>query len=209
MHEIASHQYICCRVFFYYVQELSTAKTSTQQEVESFKQRLLFIDKRIPELEAEKKVAATVRNFKEAARLAAEVKALYVEKEGIQNKMENALSELGKFEGEILDTVNRLQDTEVHLLSKEKELAMTRFQILLLISGAATSEKSAALQLGDVEEAEILLGEAEVAESEARKLQSTYSFEESDFDDRSSIFRCSISYYLFSYSFFCFAIEFD
>ena len=95
---------------FYYVQELSTTKTSIQQEIESFKQRLLFIDKRIPELEAEKKVAASVRNFKEAARLAAEVKALCVEKEGIQTKMEGALSELGKFEGEILDTVNRLQD---------------------------------------------------------------------------------------------------
>ncbi|WOG98352.1 hypothetical protein DCAR_0417693 [Daucus carota subsp. sativus] len=165
------------------LQELSTTKTSIQQEIESFKQRLLFIDKRIPELEAEKKVAASVRNFKEAARLAAEVKALCVEKEGIQTKMEGALSELGKFEGEILDTVNRLQDTEAHLLSKEKELAMTRFQILLLIAGAATSEKSAALQLGDVEEGEILLGEAEVAESEARKLQSTYNFKEAEFDD--------------------------
>lgn len=165
------------------LQELSTTKTSIQQEIESLKQRLLFIDKRIPELEAEKKVAASVRNFKEAARLAAEVKALCVEKEGVQTKMEGALSELGKFEGEIVDTVNRLQDTEVHLLSKEKELAMTRFQILLLIAGAATSEKSAALQLGDVEEAEILLGEAEVAESEARKLQSTYSFMDAEFDD--------------------------
>lgn len=165
------------------LQELSTTKTSIQQEIESLKQRLLFIDKRIPELEAEKKVAASVRNFKEAARLAAEVKALCVEKEGIQTKMEGSLSELGKFEGEIVDTVNRLQDTEVYLLSKEKELAKTRFQILLLIAGAATSEKSAALQLGDVEEAEILLGESEVAESEARKLQSTYSFMDAEFDD--------------------------
>lgn len=124
-----------------------------------------------------------MRNFKEAARIAAETKALYVEKEGLQIKMESALSEFGKLDEEISDTVNRLQDIEVQLLYKEKELAMTRFQMLLLIAGAASSERSAALELDDLKEADILLGEAEVAESEARKLQSTYNFKDEEFEN--------------------------
>uniref|UniRef100_A0A5B6ZA76 UVR domain-containing protein n=1 Tax=Davidia involucrata TaxID=16924 RepID=A0A5B6ZA76_DAVIN len=160
------------------LQELSSTKSSIQQEIESLKQRLLFIDKRVPELEAEKKVAAAARNFKEAARIASESKALSVEKEGVQIKMEGAILELGKLEEEICDTVNRLQEIESQISSKEKEVAVARFQRLLLIAGAATAERSAALELGDLEEADILLAEAEAAKSEARKLQPVHNLEE-------------------------------
>ncbi|XP_059634128.1 uncharacterized protein LOC132276627 [Cornus florida] len=163
------------------LQELSSTKSSIQQDIESLKQRLLFIDKRVPELEAEKKVAAAARNFKEAARVAAEAKTLIVEKETVQIKMERAILELGKLEEEICDTVNRLQETEEQILSKEKDVAMARFQRLLLIAGAATAERSAALELGDLEEADILLAEAEAADSEARKLQPVYNFVEEEF----------------------------
>nr|ACU16293.1 unknown [Glycine max] len=47
------------------LQELPSRKSSIQQDIASFKQRIVFIDKRVPELEAEKKVATTARNFKE------------------------------------------------------------------------------------------------------------------------------------------------
>lgn len=156
------------------LQELSSKKSSIQQDIASSKQKMIFIDKRIPELEAEKKVAATARNFKEAARLAAEAKSLNVEKEGIQNDMEKAILELEKLEQEIKETVNRLQETEGHILSKEKELATARFQRLLLISGIAKAEREAALELGNLEEANLLLAEAEAADSEANKLQPLY-----------------------------------
>lgn len=156
------------------LQELSSKKSSIQQDIASSKQKMIFIDKRIPELEAEKKVAATARNFKEAARLAAEAKSLNAEKEGIQNDMEKAILELEKLEQEIKETVNRLQETEGHILSKEKELATARFQRLLLISGIAKAEREAALELGNLEEANLLLGEAEAADSEANKLQPLY-----------------------------------
>ncbi|KAA8514714.1 hypothetical protein F0562_017893 [Nyssa sinensis] len=160
------------------LQELSSTKSSIQQEIESIKQRLLFIDKRVPELEAEKKVAAVARNFKEAARISSESKTLSVEKEGVQIKMEGAMLELGKLEKEICDTVNRLRETEGQISSMEKEVALARFQRLLLIAGAATAERSAALELGDLEEADILLAEAEAADSEARKLQPVYNLKE-------------------------------
>lgn len=160
------------------LQELSSTKSSIQQEVESCKQRLLFIDRRLPELEAEKKVAAATRNFKEAARLSAEAKTLCIEKEVVQRKMDSTESELKKLEEEICHTIDRMQETEVQISSKEKELAMARFQRLILIAREARAERSAALELGDHEEAETLMAEADAAEVEARKLQPVYNFNE-------------------------------
>lgn len=163
------------------LQELSSRKSSIQQDIASFKQRILFINKRVPEVEAEKKIAAAARNFKEAARIAAEAKSLSVEKEGIQIDMERAILELEKLEEELKDTVNRLQETEGLILSKEKEVAMARFQRLLLIAGAATADRNAALELGDLEEANLLLAEAEAADSEAKKLEPIYNFKVEEF----------------------------
>ncbi|XP_059291934.1 uncharacterized protein LOC132045365 isoform X1 [Lycium ferocissimum] len=170
------------------LQELSSTKSSIQQEVESCKQRLLFIDRRIPELEAEKKVAATTRNFKEAARLAAEAKALCIEREEKQKKMDSTESELKKLEEEICHTIDRMQETEVQISSKEKELAMARFQRLILIARAARAERSAALELGDHEEAEALGAEADAAEVEARKLQPIYNFNEEEIENLPKLF---------------------
>lgn len=125
----------------------------------------------MPDLEAEKKVAAAARNFKEAARLAAEAKSLSVEKDGLQQEMEKAVLELEKLEENIEDTINRLQEIEGLISSKEKEVAMARFQRLRIVAGAATAERSAALELGDLEEANLLLAEAEAAGQEAKKLE--------------------------------------
>ncbi|XP_002510763.2 early endosome antigen 1 [Ricinus communis] len=165
------------------LQELSSTKSNIQQTISSFKQRIFFIDKRVPELEAEKKVAAAARNFKEAARIAAEAKSLSVEKDGVQIDLEKATLELEKLEKDIKSTVSRLQDTEQLISSKEKEVAMARFQSLLLIAGAATAERFAALELGDTEEANLLLAEAEAANAEAKKLQPIYNFNEEEFSN--------------------------
>ncbi|KAG2697923.1 hypothetical protein I3760_07G128200 [Carya illinoinensis] len=170
------------------LQELSSRKSNIQQDIASLKQRILFIEKRVPELEAEKKVAAAARNFKEAARIAAEAKSSSVEKEGIQIDMESAVLGLKKLEEEITDTVNRLQETESLILSKEKEVAMARFHRLLLIAGAATAERAAALELGDLEEANLLLAEAETADSQAKKLQPIYNFKVAEFENLPSHF---------------------
>lgn len=165
------------------LQDLSCAKSRVQQVIESYKQRLLFIDKRIPELEAEKKIAATARNFKEAARIATEAKALYVEKEHVQIKTEEAVLELKKLEVDISRTVNSIEELEEQILSKEKELAAARYQRLLLVAAAAMAERSAALELGDLEEADILLGEALAADAEAKKLQPIYNLKEEEFEN--------------------------
>lgn len=165
------------------LQELSSTKSSIQQNIASLKQRVYFIDKMVPELEAEKKVAAASRNFKEAARLAAEAKSLSTEKESVQIEMDKAVLDLGKLEEEIKRTMDKLQEIEGLILSKEKELAMARFQRLLLIAGAAKAERSAALELGDEEEANLLLAEADAANSEAKELQPKYNLKEEEFED--------------------------
>ncbi|KAK9135509.1 hypothetical protein Syun_014839 [Stephania yunnanensis] len=161
--------------------ELSSTRSRIQEEITSAKQRIFFIDKRSPELEAEKKVAAAARNFKEAARVAAEMKSLGVEKESIKNTMDYAILELEKMEEEINATVERLLKMEELILSKEREAAMAGFERLRLVSAAAMAERSAALDLGDDEEACTLHGEAEAANSEAAKLQEAYNLKEEDF----------------------------
>lgn len=105
-----------------------------------------------------------------------------VEKDGIQLDMEKAVLELEKLEEEIKETVNRLQETEGHILSKEKEVATARFQRLHLISGIAKAEREAALELGDLEEANLLLAEAEAADSEAKELEPIYNFKLEEID---------------------------
>lgn len=57
-------------------QELAAKVSRLQQEAADVARRLAVANQRIPELEAEKKQAASARNFKEAARLAAEAKLL-------------------------------------------------------------------------------------------------------------------------------------
>jgi hypothetical protein len=137
------------------------------------KQRASFIEKRGPELEAEKKVAAAARNFKEAGRVAAEAKALNAEKEQLQIKLEKTASELEKLEDEIKTTEERIQVDEGTILVKEKEGAMAGYMRLQLVAAAARADREAALQSGDAEEAELFLREAEVAESKGRNLKET------------------------------------
>ncbi|KAJ1702570.1 hypothetical protein LUZ63_002349 [Rhynchospora breviuscula] len=156
------------------LQEVSSKRGSIQEEIVLLKQRASYIEKRGPELEAEKKVAAAARNFKEAGRVAAEVKALNAEKEQLQIKLEKAASELEKLEGDIKMTEERIQENEGLILLKEKEGAVAGYRRLQLVAAAARAEREAALQAGDAEEAELLFREAEVAESKASELKETY-----------------------------------
>ncbi|KAI3695987.1 hypothetical protein L1987_78993 [Smallanthus sonchifolius] len=162
------------------LQDLSSTKSGTQQSIESSKQRLLFIEKRVPEIESEKRVFATARNFKEAARIANEAKTLYVENETLQRKIEEDTTTLKKIEDDINHNVQKLQEKEENIALMEKELETVRYQRLILLARAATAERSAAVELGDVEEADILLKEAEAADLEAKKIQPALKNEESD-----------------------------
>uniref|UniRef100_A0A1J3EGT0 UVR domain-containing protein n=1 Tax=Noccaea caerulescens TaxID=107243 RepID=A0A1J3EGT0_NOCCA len=162
------------------VKEGSSRKSIIQQNITSFMDKIMFIEKRMPELEAEKKVAASTRNFKEAGRIAAELKSLNLEKEKIQMETGKANTELEKAEHEIEETIKRLQELEKLIFSKEKELAISRFQRLRIESGTAKAERSAALELSDLEEANLLLEEAKEAESEAEQLKLTCGLKEED-----------------------------
>ena len=97
--------------------------------------------------------------------------------------MDGAMLELGKLEEEIKDTVNWLVEADELILFKEKEVAMARFQRLLLVAGAAKAERLAAVELGDLEEANLLLAEAEAAEVEAKNLEQSYNFKEEEFEN--------------------------
>lgn len=88
---------------------------------------------------------------------------------------------LEKLEQEIKDTVNKLQEYEGLILSKEREVAMARFERLLLIAGSASAEREAALEFGDLDEANLLLMEAEAADVEAKEMQPLHDFKVEEF----------------------------
>ncbi|XP_076909152.1 uncharacterized protein LOC143566294 [Bidens hawaiensis] len=161
------------------LQDLSSIKSGTQQSIESSKQRLLFIEKRVPEIESEKRVFATARNFKEAARIANEAKTLYAEKETLQVKIEEDMNTLKKIENEINENMQKLQEKEENVLLMEKELETVRYQRLILAASPAKGEPGT-MKICDVEEADILLQEAEAADFEVKNMQSDCKKEEFD-----------------------------
>ncbi|KAK1606356.1 hypothetical protein QYE76_030029 [Lolium multiflorum] len=159
------------------LQGISSRRAGIQQEIATFKQKLSFMDKRGPELEAEKKVAAAARNFKEAGRIAAEAKALYSEKEELHAKLEKAGTDLEIIEKDITATTDKIQECEGLIVLKEQESAMTSYKRLRLDSSAARAELTAATETDDSEEVEILRKEAEAAESKALELKTMYNLQ--------------------------------
>uniref|UniRef100_A0ACD6AI34 Uncharacterized protein n=1 Tax=Avena sativa TaxID=4498 RepID=A0ACD6AI34_AVESA len=159
------------------LQEISSRRAGIQQEIATFKQKLSFIDKRGPELEAEKKVAAAARNFKEAGRIAAEAKALNSEKEELHAKLEKAATDLEIIEKDITATTDKIQECEGLIVLKEQESAMASYKRLRLDSSAARAELTAATETDDSEEVEILHKEAEAAESKALELKTLYNLQ--------------------------------
>ncbi|XP_047094145.1 myosin heavy chain, non-muscle-like [Lolium rigidum] len=159
------------------LQGISSRRAGIQQEMATFKQKLSFMDKRGPELEAEKKVAAAARNFKEAGRIAAEAKALYSEKEELHAKLEKAGTDLEIIEKDITATTDKIQECEGLIVLKEQESAMTSYKRLRLDSSAARAELTAATETDDKEEVEILRKEAEAAESKALELKTMYNLQ--------------------------------
>ncbi|ONM02964.1 UvrB/uvrC motif family protein [Zea mays] len=165
-----------------FAKEVSSRRTSIQQEMDSFKQKLSFIDKRGPELEAEKKVAAAARNFKEAGRIAAEAKALNSEKNELRGKLEKAATDLELIEKDIAATTDKIQECEGLVVLKEKDSALTSYKRLRLDCAAARAELTAATEIHDNEEVEILRKEAETADSKAMELKTCYDLQVEDND---------------------------
>lgn len=159
------------------LQELSSTRVTMQQEIASGNQRIAFIDRRGPELEAEKKVAAAARNFKEAGRIASEAKSLNIEKESLQNKIDKSVTVIEKLEEDIKITIDKIQENEALVTVKEKEAAIAGCKRLYLVAASAKAERLAAIEMGDLEEGECLLKEAESAEAKARELQENFGLE--------------------------------
>ncbi|CAM6061728.1 unnamed protein product [Sphagnum tenellum] len=160
------------------LQEVVGVKVKLQQEMATAKQRILFVEKRGPELEAEKKLAASARNFKEAGRLAAEAKALMAEKEDLTGNIGQISSRIHALEEEGVAKGDALAEMDELVAVKEKEGAVARCERLRLLATAARHERDAAIDLDDLQEAENLEIEVEAAEQEADELQRLFNLEE-------------------------------
>ncbi|XP_078444010.1 neurofilament light protein [Wolffia australiana] len=158
------------------LQELSSTRAKIKEETTLLTQRIGFIDKRVPELEAEKKAAAAARNFREAGRVAAEAKALSSEKEAVQLEVNKKVNDLETVEDEIRSVARKVEEGEELALLKEKEAALAAWERLCLVAATAMAEQAAAAAAGDSDEAATLLSEAKAANSKAREFQERYGF---------------------------------
>lgn len=159
------------------LQELASERMKLHQQSLSASSQYSSFEKRIPEIETEKKVAAAARNFKEAGRLATEARRLHADKEQVSSDLNRISSELQKLDKELEIRMGDLSIVDNQLLEKEKEVAMARCERLRLLAAATRDERDAAAELEDFEEAESLHIEAEAADKEADELQKQYGFE--------------------------------
>lgn len=149
------------------LQELASDKVKLHQELLSANQQISSIEKRGPEIEAEKKLAAGSRNFKEAGRLAAEAKALLLSKEKLVSEVKRVSEGLQRLERELESRMSELLELEGQLQGKEKEAAVARYERLRLLATATRDERDGAVEVEDFEEAKSLDMEADAADREA------------------------------------------
>ncbi|KAF2566175.1 hypothetical protein F2Q68_00024154 [Brassica cretica] len=121
------------------------------------------------------------------------------EKDVLKKEVERLEEETLYKEGQITILKDTLGSKHFDLLSgtdfsqaMTKRLSKCRFQRLRIDSGTAKAERSAALELSDLEEANLLLEEAHEAESEAEKLKLACDLKEDDEEEAKSC-ECFVS----------------
>ncbi|GJP39616.1 hypothetical protein CLOM_g23968 [Closterium sp. NIES-68] len=163
-------------------QDLSVARQKAQVELSSVQQRLAAAQRRIPELEAEKKAAAAARNFKEAARLAAEAKLYSNDRDTAERQLQECEEEIRRVEREEEGKGEELRTMEEMAREREREGGVARCARLRLVAVVARREMESAAEGEDWEEAEGLKGEAEAADSEADSLKEQYGLEGEEYE---------------------------
>ena len=163
------------------------ARVKLQQEATAAQQRVVFAEKRGPELEAEKRAAASSRNFKEAAKLAAEMKMLANDKEAVASEMGAVTAELARVEAEEEKELSKVADAENAVSVSDKAAAMARCERLRLSAKVARKEMDVAAEAEEFEEAESLKLEAESADEEADALQQAHGLAGEEVDKREQV----------------------
>eukprot|EP00850_Spirogloea_muscicola_P001536 SM000005S17333 [mRNA] locus=s5:1538052:1556080:- [translate_table: standard] len=157
------------------LQTLMAARLRLQQDTAAAQQKVAAAKKRAPELEAEKRLAATSRNFKEAARLAAEAKVLASEQEAALKEVEDLMREQKQLEEEESQQAAAVEELERELADVDRRAAMARCERLRLVAAAAWAEMADAAEAEDFVEAESLQTEAATADREADGLQQLHN----------------------------------
>ncbi|GFR41588.1 hypothetical protein Agub_g2310, partial [Astrephomene gubernaculifera] len=137
---------------------------------------LAGLQRTMPELEAAKRAAAANKDFREAARLSGELKALTLQAESAAAQLARhsaALSELAAAEG---SKASELQELRGMLGEAQRQAAEAhhRYLVFCLQLSHAALEEAAAAEL--YEEAGSLQAEVAAAEAEALQLERTWGF---------------------------------
>jgi len=143
-------------------------------ECQQFKQQIVRFEARLPELEGEKKIAVSERNFKEAARVSSEIKEILAKKEEAVAKL--AESEVAAPATEkALQSANEEVDGKRQALMKAGERGNKQY-FHMLTEICAELRKDCKCKDTSSEIKELIEAEIEQYMQEASQLQQKYGF---------------------------------
>ena len=130
-------------------------------DLQTAKAVLVEADSRLPELEAEKKAAAASKNFKEAARLAAEAKSLTSSREESQSAVAELEGQENALREDVEEKVAQVEAAEATLRGASRIGGLARCKWLQLAIAEKRDQVDAAAAEENYEEAENLQSEVE------------------------------------------------
>jgi hypothetical protein len=123
------------------ITEAERYKVSVKSEIETTQHTLIRYDERlheieikIPKLESDKKVAASSKQFKEAGKLAAEIKSLSLEQEEIASQMSKLRSEISCKEAELEEVDKSASEINQEIITLREQLEQAKEKLLKLLN---------------------------------------------------------------------------
>lgn len=166
---------------------LDIARTKLQHDRATCQAQLTFSEKRKAELQTEKKLAAGLKNFTEAARFANNARILVGEIAELEEEIEALGTQIEAMDLYRNNQAKIIAAAKEKLVESEKEMAKVRCEWLRSVSFAAKQEIDVAAQREEFDKAELLKMEPDLADEEADRLRKVFGLQEKRFERWESV----------------------
>ena len=133
--------------------EIAGQVLALQQQASMCRSELAGIDARVPELEEHKKLAVAAKNFKEAGRLANDLKLLASQREETSSSQNSINEKLQRLQKELVDHEQEIAKWKAGLEEEERKASILRFRHLKFWSTSLKRSGDQAYARGDLESA--------------------------------------------------------
>ncbi|GAB4819430.1 hypothetical protein N2152v2_006476 [Parachlorella kessleri] len=163
--------------------QLAARRASLQHELGSAERKAASARLRVPELEAQKKAAAAVRDFKEAARLSAEAKAAASEAESAAQHIGSLRQQLASLEEEERELAGQVEQAEGAVERAHQEAARAKWRSIKAAEASLEKQLQQATEAEQYQEAEALQAQLDSLAAEGASLAAAHGLQESDAAD--------------------------